>query len=234
MSNLIQLLCAPKSQNAKLGSGLVATTYRPVGDAATGCGTCPSGCMLIPGKQTSPDEPICYTKGFLVDRQQQASRNRFDSLDRLLTKGIKLVRLHTSGDFFCPDGEGGYKLDMPYVETVIAWCFANPDVKVWTYTHDVTLFVQAGLTYNNGSFPSNLHLLASVDTLEQRAFAKAHGFKTARVFSDPSDKVDGETFCPYDLNVHKGRKGKNNGVTCAKCTLCFNHNHKKDIGFVAQ
>lgn len=83
----LQMLCTPLTQNAKLGAG-VATTYRPVGDASKGEGTCPSGCSLLPNRpDRKPDDPICYTTGFLVDRQQQASRTRYDNLDRLKGKG---------------------------------------------------------------------------------------------------------------------------------------------------
>lgn len=222
---MLTTLIAPLTQNAKLGEG-VATTYRPVGDAAKGNGTCPSSCMHLPENGGS-----CYTKKFLVNRQQKLSKERHDSLDRLKLKGAKLARLHTSGDFYLPDGNGGYVLDSEYLDTVVEWCRNNPDVTVWTYTHDVRVFIAEGYTYKAGAFPSNLHIVASTDTVVDMHFAKEYGFRTARVIMSEADKMTSETFCPYDASLHKGEKPS---TTCAKCTLCFNPKHKKDIAFLLQ
>lgn len=221
---MLTTLCSPKTQNAKLGAG-VATTYRPVGDAAKGNGTCPSNCMHLPENGGK-----CYTRKFLVNIQQRNSRQRSDDLEVLVSRGAKLVRLQTSGDIFKQDGDG-YALDAEYLDAVIAFCKRHPDVTVWTYTHDVRELVAKGYTYAAGSFPENLHIVASCDTLIERTIAKDNGFRTSRVIADEADKLDGETFCPYDLNLHRG--GKPN-TTCAKCTLCFNPKHKRDIAFMIQ
>ena len=90
------------SQNAKLGEG-VATNYRPVGDSAIGMGTCPSTCAMLNNG--------CYANKGLVRMQADKSRRQFDSLSKLLEKGSQFVRLHTAGDFFKSDGEGGYMID---------------------------------------------------------------------------------------------------------------------------
>lgn len=222
---MLTTLIAPLTQNAKLGEG-VATTYRPVGDAAKGKGTCPSGCVHLP-----ENGGACYTKKFLVNRQQNLSRERNDDLSRLSAKGAKLVRLHTSGDFF-KSAEGGYVLDTEYLDAVVEWCRQNPDVTVWTYTHDVSALIDHGYTYAVGAFPDNLHIVASSDTLAVRDLAKAHGFRTARVIDAEDAKVEGETFCPYDLHLHRGVKSPD--VTCAGCTLCFNKKHANDIAFLKQ
>ncbi len=216
-------LIAPLTQNAKLGTG-VATTYRPVGDAAKGNGTCPGTCPHLPENGGG-----CYTRKFLVNRQQKLSRERHDDLDRLLLKGAKLVRLHTSGDFFMPDGEGGHMLDVEYLETVIAWCRTNSDVTVWTYTHDVRKLIDAGFSYKAKSFPDNLHIVASVETPIEQTIAKDNGFRTAKVIESIQDKASHQTLCPYDLALSKGVKPE---TSCASCTLCFNKKHEKDIAFI--
>lgn len=223
-----QTLITPMTQNAKLGDHkkgeIVATTYRPVGNAAKGNGTCPSTCPHLP-----EDGGACYTSKFLVNRQQKASRERHDDLNRLTLKGAKLVRLHTSGDFFVPDGQGGYMLDTDYLNEIIDWCRANPDVTVWTYTHDVRKLIGAGFSYAAGSFPKNLHIVASVETPIERTIAKSNGYRTAQVIESAQDKAQDATLCPYDLALADGVKPK---VTCARCKLCFNPKHRKDIAFI--
>ena len=114
-------LIAPLTQNAKLGLG-VATSYRPVGDSSKGHGTCPAKCPLLPENGGS-----CYTKKFLVNRQQINSKLRNDPVSRFGEKGAKFVRLHTSGDFFT-DGS----LDKDYLNEVISWSRENKDVTIWT------------------------------------------------------------------------------------------------------
>jgi hypothetical protein len=166
----------------------------------------------------------CYTKSFLVNRQQKLSQERNDGLERLLVKGAKLVRLHTSGDFFDERG-----LDVDYLRDVIDMCEKNPDVTTWTYTHDVKAFVDSGFSYAAGSFPANLHIVASVESHEEREFAKMHGYRTARVIDEMHEKADGEVFCPFDLAVKRGVKPK---AKCSKCQLCFKASHQNDIAFL--
>ncbi len=216
-------LIAPLTQNAKLGAG-VATTYRPVGDAAKGNGTCPGTCPHLPENGGG-----CYTRKFLVNRQQKLARDRNDDLDRLLLKGAKLVRLHTSGDFFMPDDNGGHKLDAEYLQEVIDWCRDHSDITVWTYTHDVRKMIEAGFSYSENSFPSNLHIVASVETPIEATIAKSNGFRTAQVIATVEDKPKNSTLCPYDLALSKNVKPT---ATCANCTLCFNPKHKKGIAFI--
>lgn len=240
---MTQLLISPATQNKKLGKG-VATSYRPVGDAAVGDGTCPSGCKHLPfpkgtilpvisdGAETECEnarDGKCYTRKFLVDQQQNASRDRDDHLDRFILKGATFVRLHTSGDFFKPDGRGGYTLDREYLDRHIEWAKAHPEVTIWTYTHDVRCFVENGYSYRAGSFPANFHIVASCDTLADKVFAMEHGFRTARVINR-MEQVDGdETFCPFDLFKHLKNDKE---VTCKGCTLCFNPKHKRNIAFL--
>lgn len=217
-------LISPLTANAKLGPG-VATNYRPVGDAAKGEGTCPSTCALLPSNGGR-----CYTRSFLVNNQQRNSWKRNDPLSRFLEKGVKLIRLHTSGDFFRP-GETGHELDQPYLDQVIQFSRDNPEVTVYTYTHDVKKLIDSGYSYTNQSFPENLHIVASCDTLIDKAVAMGAGYRVARVIQTIEEKESNETFCPYDLALHRKEKPK---TTCKKCTLCYNPKHLKNIAFLQQ
>ena len=217
-------LISPLTSNAKLGKG-VATSYRPVGDSSMGLGTCPSKCPLLPANGGA-----CYTRKFLVDNQQRNSNLRNDPLDRLIEKGAKFVRLHTSGDFY--KGENGATvLDSDYLSEVVAWSRDHADVTVWTYTHDISKFVEKEFTYKVGAFSNNLHIVASCDSIEEKNLANSHGFRSARVIDKIEDKLEDETFCPYDLAKHEGKKPS---VNCKDCTLCFNPKHRKNIAFLKQ
>ena len=217
-------LIAPSTQNTKLG--MMACSYRTVGDSAKGSGTCPSNCPLLPehgGK--------CYTRKFLVNLQQKHALDRNDDFDKFLFKGATTVRLNVSGDIFMSDGNGGCALDVEYLKAIIDWAIKNPKVTVYTYTHNPIMVIEAGYSYIGNSFPSNLHIVASVDTIEEKNMAVYHGFRSARVIDKAEDKLADETFCPYDLALHEGRKPN---VTCASCRLCFEIKHKKNIAFLKQ
>lgn len=216
-------LISPATANAKLGKG-VATSYRPVGDAAKGHGTCPSTCEHLPENGGG-----CYTKKFLVNNQQRNSWKRNDPLEKFLEKGAKWVRLHTSGDFF-RTGANGFELDTEYLDDVIRFAKENPDVTVWSYCHSTKHLIDAGYTYAKGAFPNNLHITASCDSDVDKYIAIEHGFRTARVITEIAEKSDNETLCPYDLATFKGTdKSK---INCKDCTLCMNHKHKKNIAFL--
>jgi hypothetical protein len=124
---------------------------------------------------------------------------------------------------------GGYMLDIPYWTELMQVVKASPNVVFWTYCHDVHKLVEFGISYAQGTIPKNLHILASCHDLNEREAAKAHGFKTARVISDKTERVAGEALCPYDSV--KGTK-KAGSVTCSECTLCFTTRVQKDICFV--
>ena len=214
ITNLISSLTA----NAKLGKG-VATSYRPVG--TKNLGTCPSKCPLLP-----ENGGACYTKKFLVNNQQRNSLKRNDEFDRFLLKGAKLIRLHTSGDFFRNN-----LLDIDYIRSITDWAKEHSDITIWTYSHDVQQLITNGFTYKDKCFSTNFHLVASCDSIKEKDLANSYGFRSARVIDLEEEKLEDETFCPYDLNLHRGRKPN---TTCAKCTLCFNPKHRKNIAFLKQ
>lgn len=214
-------LSAACSTNAKLGKRKVATNYRPVGDSAKNEGTCPSGCAMLNNG--------CYAETSFTGMHQKNANTRYDDLSKLISKGMKYVRLHTSGDFFTSDGQGGYILDLVYWRAVLQFANENPDVTIWTYCHDVTKIVEFGFSYKDGNIPANLHIVASIDKREQHQFANDYGFRTARVIKDTTDRVKGETLCPYDYQIFKHKK---RSITCVECKLCFNPEHKHDIAFL--
>ncbi|MFM9469849.1 hypothetical protein ACKI1K_44820, partial [Streptomyces scabiei] len=85
---------------------------------------------------------------------QRNAQNRFDPVEKLLKGGAKFVRLHTSGDFFMPDGQGSYILDLAYWTAIVNLAKENPDVTIWTYCHDVSKFVDFDISYAKGNIPS--------------------------------------------------------------------------------
>lgn len=115
---------------------------------------------------------------------------------RLARKGI---RLGAYGDpAFLP---------LPLLETLT-------DGRVSTgYTHQWTT---ADRRYSR-------HLMASVETLEQRTQAKAKGYRTFRVVADLSAIADGEILCPNYTQ----------GINCADCGLCNGAGKAKDIVILA-
>ncbi len=73
-------------------------------------------------------------------------------------------------------------------------------------------------------------VMASVETLEQRAAAKATGYRTFRIVSSPEDLAPGEILCPAS-------KEAGHRTTCASCLLCNGSrgpdDTRKDIAVVA-
>ena len=223
-------LINPASQNRKLGDG-VAVTYRPVGDSANGTGTCPSNCPLLPEKSGA-----CYTTSFLVNRIQRMSRERDDPISKLDKNKTGFVRFNVSGDIF-RQTDIGFDLDREHLDEIIDWCVRNPKTTAWLYTHNIGLLIAHSYTYVNESFPPNLHIIASVESLDEREYAKSFGFRTSRVIQTEDAKIKGEAFCPYDLHLSRQgsrRKGDPPRITCATCKLCFSEKHKKDIVFMQQ
>lgn len=221
-----ELHVVPSSDNAKLGCG-VATTYRSVGDAAQEDGTCPSGCMLLRKRK-------CYTMDGRANIWQRRAKEKRDDVAMLGRKGARYVRLHTTGDWFKfdPDAPLGYSLDWEYFRDVRDWALANPHVQIWTYCHDIKTFLMGWAQHEcHADLPRNLTIVASCDTEEDRAYAKKHFFRTARVIEEPSDIAEGEVFCPYDKALRHGKTSKQIKVRCISCQLCFNSG-KQDIAFL--
>ena len=222
---MYQLHVVPSSENSKVGP--CATTYRPVGDSAKGEGTCPSGCPHL-GK-------ACYTRKGKTNLWQARSASKFDSMDKLTSKGAQFIRFLTSGDWFKtdPTAPKGYSTDLEHAEDAIRVCRQNPRVTGWSYCHDIKQFVaDTGYSYNARNLPANFHLLASCEDLDVKAWAIAYGFKTARVIKTMADKTKDEVFCPYDKAKHLGKKQAEIKIRCVNCRLCWEGPH--NIAFLEQ
>jgi len=198
--------------NRKLGIG-VATTYRPVGD------TCPQDCKML--------EKGCYAKRHHVGRLQSKSRELSDSLD--IARDARFIRHHVSGDVFVGD-----RLDVEYVQMLIDWHTANPHVTGWLYTHRLEAWVVNGFTAD--TIPSNLEVIASVDTESERLYAKKHGFKYARIEVDADRPLaSNEVLCPFDKQKDKGKTLEDIKTNCRDCQLCFAEEHEaRSIVFMFQ
>lgn len=223
---MFQLHVVPSSENEKVGP--CATTYRPVGDSAEGEGTCPSGCPHLKSKE-------CYTFKGKTRLWTGRSSEKYDDPAKMASKLSKYWRWDTAGDNFKRDpmSPKGYSVDMPYVNAKIKACKDNPWATSWGYCHDIMQWVaDTGLFPKAGNMPSNFHLLASCEDLEMKAFAIAHGFKTARVINSEDERAKDEIFCPYDRAQYYGKTAKEIKVRCVTCRLCWEAPEGMNIAFL--
>jgi hypothetical protein len=191
----------PYGHNAKLGIG-VGTTYRPVGP------TCPPSCPLLNGG--------CYAQRGHVAIQQARSAN--DDHDLMTLASRTLVRHLVSGDWMKTIKDGRKILDKAFVRAVIALHTKCPWLTGWGYTHAADRFRKAGI--NPSDLPSNLHILASCDTVSQKEEHNAAGWRTARVIQELSDRTKDEFVCPVDAQKRAGIPQERR-TTCAQCKACF-------------
>ena len=196
--------------NAKLGAG-VATTYRPVGI------TCPNSCPLLNNG--------CYAQRGRVGIHEKASASNNHDLIRL--GGNTLVRHLVSGDWLRPLKSGRKALDRALVRSVIALHKKCPWLVGWGYTHARGDWTKAGISPSD--LPSNLHMLASCDSAEEKAEHNAAGWRTARVIDEPSERQPDEFLCPVDAQKRKGVPAEKR-TTCARCKACFDT--QKNIAFL--
>jgi hypothetical protein len=204
------LKVTPNGHNAKLGMG-VGTTYRPVGL------TCPNDCPLLNNG--------CYAQRGKVAIQQSRSKN--DNHDLMRLGGNTLVRHLVSGDWLKTLKDGRKILDKAFILAVIALHIKCPWLTGWGYTHATTKWEKAGIKPSD--LPSNLHILASCDTVSQKLEHNAAGWRTARVIQELSDRTKDEFVCPADAQKRAGIPQVSR-TTCARCKACFNTT--KNIAFL--
>lgn len=195
------LKVTPNGANAKLGPG-VGTTYRPVGI------TCPSSCPLLGNG--------CYAQRGRVGIQAKRSAN--DNHDLLRLAGNTLVRHLVSGDWLRTLKTGRKVLDKAFIRSVIALHKKAPWLTGWGYTHAATEWRKAGITPKD--LPGNLHILASCDSLAEKAEHNAAGWRTARVIQELDERQPDEFVCPVDAQKRKGIPQAKR-TTCARCRACF-------------
>jgi len=198
------------SHNQKTGS--VGGTYRPVGPS------CPPSCALLKPDPETGKSPCYATKRFVNMHQKASAKNnhKYEAL-----AGLDLVRHCISGGHM-KGGTG--KLDHEHVDEMLQFHKDYPRTQGWSYTHDYTQFRDNGHGPHN--FPSNLSILASVDSIKDKENANADGWNTARVIGKPEDATSDEVLCPYDKAKFDGVKAR---LTCRTCKLCWK---SKNIAFV--
>ncbi len=195
------LKVVPSGDNAKLGPG-VGTTYRPVGV------TCPPSCPLMGNG--------CYAQRGHVGIHAAKSINDNHNLMRLA--GNTLVRHLVSGDWMRKNAKGQTVLDRAFVGAVVKLHRLCPWLTGWGYTHDVKQFDKAGIKPSD--LPSNLHILASCDSADEKAEYNASGWRTARVIQESSERQPDEFLCPVDAQKRKGVETAKR-TNCARCKACF-------------
>lgn len=195
------LKVTPAGANSKLGMG-VGTTYRPVGL------TCPNDCPLLGNG--------CYAQRGRVAMMQARSKN--DNHDLMRMAGNTLVRHLVSGDWLKTLKDGRKALDKAFVRSVIALHVNCPWLTGWGYTHAAKRFQAAGI--NPCDLPSNLHILASCDTVSQKQEHNAAGWRTARVIQELNERTKDEFVCPVDAQKRAGIPPERR-TTCARCKACF-------------
>lgn len=211
--NEFMLKTVLNSENAKVG--LMSATYRSVGE------TCSDLCALL-------HTNTCYALfGNVALHQRKSSHDVFDGMRHYnFVKDLpagRLLRLHVSGDFFYQN-----EVDRDYLKAVVQSGHDFPEVKQYTYTHDIVKFDQA-LKDEGLTLPKSLTVNASCDTWEQVKAYQELGYPTVITLphteSRKSFKQDGMqvTVCPSQLQ----------DITCAQCGLCMLQNRKTTIGFLA-
>ena len=192
-----------KSKNAKTGDmaqiQILARGQDPVQAVNTGadkavCGDCPL--RKVDGKR------VCYVNlaHAPLAIYRAVARHPVTGLEKVLRRiGDKAVRFGSYGDpAFLP----------------LSLLSAIADGRRHTgYTHQ---WRKVATSYAK-------FLMASVETLADRAKAKAKGYRTFRVVSDTSQMVDGEILCPNYTH----------GTQCADCGLCMGSGPQKDIVILA-
>jgi hypothetical protein len=187
--------------NAKLGPG-VGTTYRPVGI------TCPPSCPLLGNG--------CYAQRGHVGIH--ATKSADDNGDLMALAGNTLARHLVSGDWLKTLANGRKTLDKAFVRAVIALHKKAPWLTGWGYTHAAAEWRKAGITPKD--LPSNLHILASCDSADEKAAHNANGWRTARVINEATERQADEFLCPVDAQKRKGVPAEKR-TTCARCKACF-------------
>lgn len=207
---------AEATSNCKLwskGYPKLGATYRTVG------ATCPNSCIFHPiNKTLSVAEIIarwgesvdllqvgeCYAnKGHTGNHSRRAAQLTMTDWGKLSKR--KLIRINVSGDILLPDGS----LDVDYMLDLCAVARANPETQYWMYTHAWQLLSEGDA--QGIAIPSNIEILASVNSDDEYKAAKAWGWRTARATSDVSTLNKREVVCPEQT-------GK--ASSCVACGLC--------------
>ncbi len=162
-------------------------------------------CYAIQPYEMYPSTKKAWDKNFLL------CQKNLESVERQLTVYFKranvlLFRIHTSGDFFSKE----------YLAMWIRIAKKFPSVKFLAYTKVYGFF--KGL-----ELPSNLTVLLSympsINVESAKRFSNMIGLPMAYA---TTERPEGFITCPEQV-----LKGKENGITCAECKICWNLNSLK-------
>ena len=196
------LKVVPNSENQKVGGA--ACTYRPIGMNA--CGSCPSTCGIY---------KECYGRNGFVRYTEQRTRTSQDDLEAIATACKSHVRHNVTGDVFVND-----KLDVEYVNEIIAFHKRHPHITGWLYCHRIRDWDDAGFTAD--TIPTNLFIMASCDKDEEVEYAREHGWRYARTtMKQNARKVNNEVYCPFDMAKENGALIADINLSCVTCKICF-------------
>lgn len=206
-------IAVARSMNAKIGDA--ATTYAEQRSCPTSCPFFDGGgCYAEQGRLGfSVTAPLNRAAAMIAATPEDIARAEATEIDAikvpksalsLREKKRRPLRLHTLGD--CKTDEAA-----AIVAAAAARYVARGGGQAWTYTH-------AWRDVRRESW-GDVHVLASCETPEQVAEARARGYAAAIVVEKFADRklyqADGLNVLPCPAQTKKG-------VTCASCRLCMN------------
>jgi hypothetical protein len=200
----------PADRRNPVGAGNAKTnvpsTYRPVGVAGSGRGTCPATCAYLSSR-------TCYAMSGRTAIQEASSSS--DTVRSLNAAAIAMVaaamggqqaRLHVSGDLMSAESGG---VDAAYVAGLAAIARAiraryGVDTVAWTYTHAIGPDIDAARAtlIESGVFVR----LSDRPVAGGAIVSDARASDVRRATGVPS------VLCPAQLT--------RNAVTCARCLKC--------------
>lgn len=211
-----------QTTNCKLwvsGYPKFAATYREVGV------TCPLSCILNPvWKKLGIDAARLYFNAYSEEElaimlaglgecyankshtgQHSKRAGTLSTTNWDILAEAKLARINVSGDILA---SGSGQIDSEFLTGLWQSVEANSALRAWMYTH---AWRELSGSEFAGTVPAGLEILASVGSLAEREEAKALGYRTARVTTDPQSVQRGEVVCPEQT-------GKTEA--CISCGLC--------------
>ncbi len=184
--------------------------------------TCPSACAFRGNGCYAEHGPLAMVttkrlnKRALNNTAIEVAHQEAAAIDRLT--GTRDLRLHVVGD--CPTAEAAQIIAAAAERYIGRGLLCGKIVGVWTYTH-------AWRTVPRSAW-GGVSVLASCETTEHVAQARARGYATALVVDAHSGRTlhEGVLPCPEQTTP---------GVQCASCRLCLDDGRLRDaeisIGF---
>lgn len=183
-------IAVENSENSKLGA--CSATYVTLDSCPPSCPLAGNGCYAERGKVQ-----LHTPKG--IGAHHIIARAEASAIARL--SGWRPLRLHVSGDSRTATAA------RIVAAASRAYAKRGRGSKVWTYTHAWRTVPRAAWT--------GVSVLASCDTVEEIAEARARGYAAALVYDQPVHELSNATAlvpCLHDVR----------GIPCDRCQLCWN------------